>query len=256
MESCDSKKGGSTKGDPKAQPPITPQPTERVIYCIDLDDEMKNQEYHKKRSPLKTRLDVVKHLISITTAVKLKINPKHEFALAVMTDTTIFFQDFTNSKDTLVERLSSLTTQGSFGSFCMASVFKLLDDFRVPLDPEGKMVDRLPPYTYRLVFIYGRSDVVPSWGSSEDTGIASKYLSSPWVGFDCVYLHKKAGSKNNAQGVFDFIVALETLAKARSQCYIFESTSSLTRLQGAFAKLIAALVQRPPLDSYGASLRG
>lgn len=223
---------------------------ERLVFCIDLCNEMNGIEFSKSRKNTFTRLDLVKHMLKMFVHLKHKMNPRHEFAIVCLTDAAIWFQDFTSDVELLAKKVSTLQTQGDFPRFNMSSVFDLFAK-KVAL-PQVTMEDLKrggADYLYRVLFIYSRTTVVPEWIDGRE--MADRLLATPVFFFDGLYLHKKPSKENNPQGVYDFLTDIESLEE---NSYFSETHQSLRRIYTNFTLLLANPLQRPEQDKFKTTL--
>ncbi|ELR25145.1 uncharacterized protein ACA1_288660 [Acanthamoeba castellanii str. Neff] len=229
---------------------------ERLVFCIDLCNEMNGIEFSKSRKNTFTRLDLVKHMLKMHAAtlrfvhLKHKMNPRHEFAIVCLTDAAIWFQDFTSDVELLAKKVSTLQTQGDFPRFNIAKKVALPQVTMEDLKRGGA------DYLYRVLFIYSRTTVVPEWidGREKRTShngthafldvfeMADRLLATPVFFFDGLYLHKKPSKENNPQGSLE------------ENSYFSETHQSLRRIYTNFTLLLANPLQRPEQDKFKTTL--
>jgi len=220
---------------------------EKRVFCVDLCGEMDSLDFARgKSSP--TRLDLVKSALRLFVYTKQKINQDHEFALVLLTEKANWFLDLTTDLELFCKKLTAIQTQGEWSGFDLASLFDLM---RVKF-PEILSTQNISAthYTYRAIFLYSRSDTIPSF-PSQQTKMCQQVLDSPIFFFDILYLHSKPGRDNKPQDVYDFITELE--GKDHNP-YFFENSTSSRKFLAHMSHLLAHPLQRPP--EYKTSLTG
>jgi len=216
---------------------LIPHRKERIIFCIDLNQEMENTVLKGKiEGP---RIEWLKTLLCRFFQMKNFIDPRHEFAIICLTDVAVWYMDFTNDYPKFMKFVRDLTTiQENWPSFDVESLFKLLEERN--LKPTGS------DHLLRIIFIYGRSSVIPSVNKSE---LVKSYLQDPNFAFDALYLHEKSSPENKIQQVYNEIVSMEL---EEQNFYFYETSKSSKRLTSAMFQLLAQPGQRPmqSIDPY------
>jgi len=218
--------------------------TERIIFCIDLNNEMDSLDFSRGASNKKnypTRLDLIKCALRIFVNTKQKINPNHEYGIIALTDGAIWYQDLTTDVDIFAKKLNSLQSQGEYNSCNLNSLFELLNT----KFPEIVTASTSPPKViYRTILIYGRSNVIPSLQRS---ALIKRVLSSPVFYFDALYLHSKPSKDTCPQEIYDFITEIECNAHIQ---YFFENSTSLRKFFLHCTHLLAHPLQRQEQDTF------
>eukprot|EP00736_Rhodelphis_marinus_P008831 Rmarinus@m.24456 len=234
-----------------------PHCPEDFVFCIDLCNEMDNanlsygkvQPTNGPNSGTLTRLDVVRQGITLLVQTKAALDNRHRFALCTLLNEAQWCLDLTDAKSFL-EHLSLLQPAGDFRSFNMNSLGETLQRHC------GSNLQPETPRLLRVVFVYGRSSVVPTFSAPEGRGSILRQLCSlPMCYFDCVYIHDVPSDTNHCQEVFDVFLDMEDQARMTDRhTYLFETSKSARKVHLAFAKLVTHPLQRKPLEEHVATL--
>jgi len=209
---------------------------EKLIFCIDLSDEVDSLEFARGgKTP--TRLDLIKAALRVFVYAKQKMNPNHEFAICALTETAVWFLDFTTDIELFIKKLMTLQSQGDFQVFKMGSLFDLLvNKFPeiIRYQPTGNLVE----HVYRVIFCYARSNTIPALNLEQVQPI----LDCPFFFLDALYLHAKPSKTNKPQEVYDFITEIEGKDHIS---YFFENSTSAKKFYLHTTHLLAHPLQRP-----------
>eukprot|EP00850_Spirogloea_muscicola_P025677 SM003899S14267 [mRNA] locus=s3899:20:1296:+ [translate_table: standard] len=175
-----------------------------------------------------TRLDAVRQGLLLFVHAKLRADPRHRFAVATLGDGPAWrLRHFTGDVDAVSSALRSLSSGGMFLTCDLAALFRMVGKEARRTTASGRVL--------RLVIIYCRSNVVPSFSSTPPPasphGGKGVLAAPPPRAFtvDAVYLHNRPVAGTNCpQAVYDAIIStLEAVSEHES--YIFESASNLAR---------------------------
>jgi hypothetical protein len=233
---------------------LNPFVPERIIFCLDLTDESHAHEFSKfKKGP--SRFDTMKYALRSFVQIKQKMSSRHEYALCALKTTTIWCQDFTSNIDQFLGALMKLDYQQKFEAFDFASLFETIM-IKCPeifeekcMQPQSSQssVHILPPFVYRVILFYARSDVIPAIGSAKESCL--KLLKSPYFFFDVLYLHAKPSKETHPQAIFDFLSEFQStghsLNNIRKSSFMFNDTANLKRFYLHVGQLLAHPLQRP-----------
>jgi len=173
---------------------------------------------------------------------KQKMNPEHEFAICVLTNVAIWYQDLTTDVELFSKKLNNLQAQGDYPSFDISTLFDLINaKFSDVLSGKTRATC---DHVYRVIFIYCRSATLPSGFPS---ALCMKILDSPTFFFDALYLHSKPAKDNRPQEVYDFITDIEGKDHI---CYYFENSTSIRKFHLHVAHLLAHPLQRPDQSAF------
>eukprot|EP01112_Ceratiomyxa_fruticulosa_P016109 TRINITY_DN4833_c0_g1_i1.p1 TRINITY_DN4833_c0_g1~~TRINITY_DN4833_c0_g1_i1.p1 ORF type:complete len:836 (-),score=198.17 TRINITY_DN4833_c0_g1_i1:84-2591(-) len=112
----------STSFCPDEETPTGSLPTERIIFCIDLDREI---DFLFKKGP---RLDHIKKAIRMFVRVKLLDQKQTQFAIMVLRLSSYWVQDFTSDYNTIKDKLNQLSRmEESLSEFDMTTLFDLVE---------------------------------------------------------------------------------------------------------------------------------
>ncbi|XP_045158259.2 BRISC and BRCA1-A complex member 1-like isoform X2 [Mercenaria mercenaria] len=211
---------------------------EKIIFCIDASVEMEKMTFRSRAGDKLSPKQLVKKGLAMFLQSKARIDRKHEFALILMQETAIWVRDFTrNPRDIQLALDDNLDPP--FCETCdMGSVFdKIADKVELP-HIEGNPEIIPPPYTVRLVFIYGRSHCVLEFPKKESYNILNL---SPHFFLDALYLHEPPSQENKCQEVFDTVCDLDI----KGLSYILGASRNPTKVYDSMAQLLAHPLQRP-----------
>jgi len=215
--------------------------SEKIIFCIDLCNEMENLDFRPTLNKLvvPSRLELIKAALRMFVHTKQKMNPNHEFAICVLLEDATWFQDFTSDIEIFSKKLQILQSQGDFQTFNLTSLFKILKD-KIPEILNINNTRTTTESVYRTIFVYSRSNTVPHMTEESQKEI-QEILNSPIFFFDVLYLHSKPSKENKPQEVYDM---LTNLNNERDIFYFYENSSSIRRLQLNVASLLSHPFQR------------
>eukprot|EP01095_Lingulamoeba_sp_RSL-Kostka_P012553 TRINITY_DN4996_c0_g5_i1.p1 TRINITY_DN4996_c0_g5~~TRINITY_DN4996_c0_g5_i1.p1 ORF type:complete len:271 (+),score=40.84 TRINITY_DN4996_c0_g5_i1:203-1015(+) len=225
---------------------LQPYRPEKIIFCIDLDNEV-SKDFPKKGYK-HSKLDYIKQLIQNFIHIKQKMSTKHEFALIAFTETSMWYQSFTTDRDVLITNLRRLPAQGNFNTFDLTSLFECIKSniLIYSNDELSKFENNIPTFIYRCIFIYTRPKVIPSF---TDNGLLKDLLLGlPYLFFDTIYIHPKSGFSNKVDKIKKYV------ADISPNDYSFELTNNVRNVFYYFGQLISNGLQREPLDTYKTSL--
>eukprot|EP00743_Colponemidia_sp_Colp-15_P012216 GILK01013831.1.p1 GENE.GILK01013831.1~~GILK01013831.1.p1 ORF type:complete len:230 (-),score=18.04 GILK01013831.1:421-1032(-) len=185
-------------------------------------------------------MDHLKSAVELFVRTKAKLDPRHEYGICVLQETSTWFLSFTSNVELFVEKLRTLSVKGDFKKFEMASLFDAIAAKRVLPD----VTDRSGsiPYVVRMLFIYGRSAVIPNEGRLQNQ--THPVIAHPAFYYDALYLHEKPSDTNNPQAVYDFITSFEPDEQLQKFSFFFECSSNVARLYKNMAALLAHARQR------------
>eukprot|EP01121_Diplochlamys_sp_Union-15-3_P005267 TRINITY_DN15596_c0_g1_i1.p1 TRINITY_DN15596_c0_g1~~TRINITY_DN15596_c0_g1_i1.p1 ORF type:complete len:241 (-),score=29.38 TRINITY_DN15596_c0_g1_i1:19-741(-) len=224
-------------------PPLLPHVPERIIFCIDLHEEI-DSEFNRQRGKKFSRLDHLKICLRLFAYTKSKMSQKHEFAICCLTTNTIWYQDFTNDLDLLSTKLQRLDSQGKHNSFDLSSVFKVISEKCPEILSTQEKPGVLPEFIYRAIFIYSRSATFPTLNSPDE--LLKQMFDAPYFYFDTLYLHSKPDKNTKPQEIYDFLT--EHLERDEKISYVFENSTNTKRFFLNFGQLLAHPLQRGELS--------
>jgi hypothetical protein len=226
-----------------AEDSLSPCVPERIIICLDLTEESNGHDFSKTKKGA-TRFDVIKNCLRIWVVTKSKINNKHEFAICILGDVCIWYQDFTANADQIINIINKLECQGKSDKFDMSTIFSTINE-KAPdiLHPRSSQ----PPFIYRALLVYCRSTVIPQFLTGKE--LAQQMLDTRAFFFDGMYLHSKPSKENKPQEVYDAITELESDATSKT-AYFFENSTNIKRFHLNMAQMIAHPLQRPDQGDF------
>jgi len=118
----------------------------------------------------------------------------------------------------------------------------LFDQLEKKIEAEIKDISRsnqdFQEYVFRVIFIYGRSNVKPTFIEGEQS---NNLLRRSNFFFDVLYLHDKQTKDNCPQEIFDSLLAVE---RDDSNNLFYETSASLKKILYYMAHLLANPSQR------------
>eukprot|EP01112_Ceratiomyxa_fruticulosa_P014439 TRINITY_DN4133_c0_g1_i1.p1 TRINITY_DN4133_c0_g1~~TRINITY_DN4133_c0_g1_i1.p1 ORF type:complete len:274 (-),score=42.91 TRINITY_DN4133_c0_g1_i1:28-849(-) len=241
----------------REKPSIKPFVPERILFCIDTDDEMMGDELSNRSALLpgvkkSSRLHHIKQILRVFVLSKLRMSQIHEFALCALTTDTHWFCDFTSDSEKIMKAISNIKTAGSHPTYNVSSLFEMVRaKFPIfsPRNSERGVFSRQDSeeFVYRIIFIYSRSNIEPQFISIPKQTLFPQIISHPLLFFDALYVHSKASSSNSVQSIYDTITDISNPEKEgeESRSYFFEASTNLKRLYAHFAMLLVNPLQRP-----------
>ncbi|GMH36042.1 hypothetical protein BSKO_03910 [Bryopsis sp. KO-2023] len=201
-------------------------PPEHVVFAIDMSQEMADKDL--KGFPC-SRLDLVKEGIVTFINAKVRMHSGHRFSVMGLKDVAHWgFKGLDRSPAEAIQFISNLGHHhlGKHESFEIGSIPQLTSELH-------------SEHLLRVVLIYGRSDVTPSW----------KTCTQGQLGMDVLYLHHKPEENINCpQEVYNFLTEVGDAMSNRVEysAYIHElSGQQLKRTQSTLALSISHGSQRP-----------
>jgi len=240
----------------REKPCIKPFIPERILFCVDIDDEMLGDELSNRAGLLpggkkNSRMHHIKQILRMFIYSKMRMSQVHEFALCVLTTETHWVCDFTNDSEKIMKAISNVKTAGSHATFNISSVFELAKNKFPIFWPRGERAifsrSELEDFVYRIIMIYSRSNVEPQFITSPKQTLFPQIMSHPLLFFDALYIHSKPSSSNKVQSIYDTITDIVVNEKEGEdgRSYFFEASTNIKRLYSHFATLLVNPLQRP-----------
>ncbi|XP_076440512.1 BRISC and BRCA1-A complex member 1-like [Babylonia areolata] len=211
---------------------------EKILFCLDFSSEMNETFFRSRVGDQLSALRETKKALRMFIMNKYRINPKHEFALAVFQEDAVWVKGFSKPKD-ILNILDDLVCQQSFpaGDFDLTQLFHTLQENLTLPEIVGDVRFVPPPYVVRVLFIYGRSQRIPLFTDKE---MHHQLEASPYFFLDVLYVHEPPSEDNKCEEIFNRLCELDH----KGLSYILEA-ASLTRLFDSVATLLAHPLQRP-----------
>lgn len=215
---------------------FAPNSPERIVFCIDLDENVAPSSVRQSLP----RLELVKQAVSVFVHTKAAISNLHSYAICALVESALWYLDFTTDADVFLESLSALEMSGTFATFDLNSLYSILAEKLVQAEKDGCIL--------RSILLYTRSSVVPTCSAAANR---LALTTSQRFFYDVVYLHDAASATNRVQEVFDVLVEFE---HSKNESYLFENCTNLRRFYYNVALLVAHPLQRPTQDEFKSSL--
>ncbi|TDH08768.1 hypothetical protein EPR50_G00101080 [Perca flavescens] len=214
---------------------------EKVIICLDLSEEMSLPKLESFNGSKTNALNISQKMIEMFVRTKHKIDKRHEFALVVVNDDSLWLSGFTSDPRELCSCLYDLETNVC-ESFNLEDLLNVIRQ-KIELPSMDNVQTIPPPYVVRTVLIYSRNAGQLQFNPSE---AVSKMLQSPYFFFDVVYLHNGVEEQGDDTSWRDNYTSFCNL-DSKGMCYRFEVSMSgpAIELHNCMAKLLAHPLQRP-----------
>ncbi|XP_031164318.1 BRISC and BRCA1-A complex member 1 [Sander lucioperca] len=214
---------------------------EKVIICLDLSEEMSLPKLESFNGSKTNALNISQKMIEMFVRTKHKIDKRHEFALVVVNDDSLWLSGFTSDPRELCSCLYDLETNVC-ESFNLEDLLNVIRQ-KIELPSMDNVQTIPPPYVVRTVLIYSRNAGQLQFNPSE---AVSKMLQSPYFFFDVVYLHNGMEEQGDDTSWRDNYTSFCNL-DSKGMCYRFEVSLSgpAIELHNCMAKLLAHPLQRP-----------
>ncbi|KAF1385490.1 hypothetical protein PFLUV_G00108320 [Perca fluviatilis] len=214
---------------------------EKVIICLDLSEEMSLPKLESFNGSKTNALNISQKMIEMFVRTKHKIDKRHEFALVVVNDDSLWLSGFTSDPRELCSCLYDLETNVC-ESFNLEDLLNVIRQ-KIELPSMDNVQTIPPPYVVRTVLIYSRNAGQLQFNPSE---AVSKMLQSPYFFFDVVYLHNGVEEQGDDTSWRDNYTSFCNL-DSKGMCYRFEVSLSgpAIELHNCMAKLLAHPLQRP-----------
>ncbi|KAJ8657713.1 hypothetical protein O0I10_006528 [Lichtheimia ornata] len=223
------------------KPPIT----RRIIFCIDVTDEMNETmgpsiDGSIEQTLLLTtsRLETVQFLVKRYVAMNSMISPQDSYGIILLAEEATWYMDFTKDIGLISSAVDVLqTTSRGNKQFDADSLFNVIENHTDLVNPDI--------YTQVLVF-YGRTENVPLCR----TNIAKSICGYPQFVLDVLFIHGPvSGREENCQRVYDFWI--ETSKRGWFFEFARLGRSALTK---TMAQLTAHPLQRGDQDKIAEPL--
>ncbi|KAJ1653609.1 hypothetical protein IWQ61_006302 [Dispira simplex] len=203
---------------------------EHIVLCVDVSREMEEGLAGATTIHPTTRIAHTKRLLKAFIQAKGQLTPgmQHRFALVLLKEQAEWLMDFSTDSGLLAAVIDEIVTTGYYPRFKADSLFSVLH----------QNVQRLGIPKFRVICIYGRSNVLPECPQ----GVIRQHLNRPQFTLDFIYLHKSKSADNDPQRIYDFWTTLES---DLTPGYFFEITKSSRRYTQAIMKLLANPGVRP-----------
>lgn len=215
---------------------------EKVIICLDLSEEMSLQKLESFNGSKTNALNISQKMIEMFVRTKHRIDKRHEFALVVVNDDSLWLSGFTSDPRELCSCLYDLETNVC-ESFNLEDLLNLILQ-KIELPSMENVQTIPPPFVVRTLLIYSRHAGQLQFSPSD---AVSKMLRSPYFFFDVIYLHNGADEQmdehNSWRDTYEAFCSLDT----KGMCYRFEVSicGPAIELHNCMAKLLCHPLQRP-----------
>ncbi|CAG5131210.1 unnamed protein product [Candidula unifasciata] len=211
---------------------------EKIIICLDLNEEMDTSVFRSRAGDKYTGLELAKRAIKMFVMHKSQINPKNQFSFLIFHEESTMIQSFTPRAQDILNTLDEIEIETQMsGPLNLSHLFETVkENIELPVvDGDPRVIS--PPYVVRVILVFGRSNCVPVVTSTK----AQRELeSSPYFFTDVLYIHDPPSENNKCEEIFHTLCDLDH----NGMSYIFEQ-SKYTPVLNSSAKLLAHPLQRP-----------
>uniref|UniRef100_T1JKD2 BRISC and BRCA1-A complex member 1 n=1 Tax=Strigamia maritima TaxID=126957 RepID=T1JKD2_STRMM len=175
---------------------------ERIIICLDISSEMTDSNFRLPDGSIRTFFNAVKQAVIMYIHTKHLIDPRHQFALVLLSDQAVWLGDFSNDPQMIIGLIKEVHDTITCDSMRILPIPTRLPLMEVTMErvqlPQVKFSDVIPPdYIIRAILLYGRSQCIPQFDFDQ---VAQKdLLESKYFFLDTIYLHKKAVDGNKCE---------------------------------------------------------
>ncbi|XP_033117056.1 BRISC and BRCA1-A complex member 1-like [Anneissia japonica] len=213
---------------------------EKIVICFDLSPEVDRVEFIGRDGTPYNPSALIRSVLNVFIQTKNSINPKHEFALVLLQEKAVWFQDFTNDLNDIIGDLYDLDLEKpDCEEFDLTSLFEVLYQNVVLPPVEGDIESLPPPYIIRTIMVYGRSKCIPTFAANRQ--VCEHFLKSPYFFMDVFYIHETPTDENKCKEVYDVFLDLDE----QNRSYINEVGKNITQLHDKMAMFLAHPLQRP-----------
>ncbi|GAN08502.1 BRISC and BRCA1-A complex member 1-like [Mucor ambiguus] len=216
----------------KPNKPVYPCTARRIVFCIDVSDEMNKTVRASENGGVKdtnlypsSRLETVKRFLKRYLVInKLIGNDKDEYAIVLLTDVAVWHLGFTVNASIFNTEIDGLS-RDRLRTYTGFDIQSLGDTLNAKLDLQN--VD----YYYQAIVIYGRSSLptLPTNGVIQDMKKRNNFM------LDVLFLHD--GFLNTVQDIYDKWDMLDDLERSGwfYECSLFNGKD---RIAEALSQLI------------------
>ncbi|BFY99359.1 hypothetical protein BsWGS_02399 [Bradybaena similaris] len=211
---------------------------EKIIICLDLNEEMDTAVFRSRAGNKYTGLELAKRAIKMFVMHKSQINPENQFSFLIFHEESTMIHSFTPRAQDILNTLDEIEIETQMsGPLNLSHLFETVqENIELPVvDGDPRVIP--PPFVVRVILVFGRSNCVPVVTSTK----AQRELeSSPYFFTDVLYIHDLPSEKNKCEDIFHTLCELDH----NGMSYIFEQ-SKYTPVLNSSAKLLAHPLQRP-----------
>ncbi|KAJ9577115.1 hypothetical protein L9F63_006323 [Diploptera punctata] len=212
---------------------------EKIILCIDLTEDPNYTPFKLGDGSKYPPLYMIRRVAEIFINSKNLINKNHQFALVVLqSETAAWLRDFTEDPQDIISVLEDMNDTHQADIFDLTSFFDVIND-HITLPHVSEPTVCTPPYTVRVVLLYGRSHCVPKFVHGRQS--FNLLVSSEYFTLDILYIHEDPSEKNSCEEIFSVLCELDD----RGFSYVLDVPRNTTKLHDNMAKLLGHPLQRP-----------
>ncbi|KAK0082757.1 hypothetical protein PV325_009910 [Microctonus aethiopoides] len=212
---------------------------EKILIIIDTVRESDCTPFEFGCGAKYSPLEVIKRAVQFFICTKSTINPKHEYALMILSaDSAKLICDFTNDGKKLLNTLKEIQEiilSDAVECFDLDTCFQII--------PEFSIVNGIyPTHVNRVILIYTRSNCVPVFHTTNNFEM---FMMHKYYFFDALFVHEPPSDDNGSEYIYAKLSELDI----KNNSWIFEVGRNAAQLHTQMAKLLAHPLQRPKQDS-------
>lgn len=207
---------------------------EKIVLCLDVSTEMESLQFRMKIRDKVSFVTLIKKALGIFFRSKHMINPLHEYALMVLSNTAFWMSDFCSDPMKILTFVDDLSNPVICDTCELSSILdELQKHVVIPRVSDGCS----PPYIVRVILIYGRSMCIPQLNRKPHH---YEMESSNCFCVDVLYVHDPPTCENNCEKIFEVLCDLDEFGTS----YILEASKNPTKVFDCMAQLLAHPLQR------------
>jgi hypothetical protein len=233
---------------------------ERIVIVLDCSADM-SKEYSNVDACRdhgivgESRLEVVRELLCNFVGLKSRLHERHEFALcSIGSDAQLQWKlDFSASVSRVCKHLSAATpspgvaASSSSGNnktvFDVSALFELLSERFDSSVLSARADDELPPYVYRVLFVYGSDARSPHFVAPLSRK-AQALRDASYCFFDAIYVHSSAPERaKSVQAIYDALTS--SMGANATSYWLANPCGQIDALLLGFGVMLASPLQRP-----------
>lgn len=212
---------------------------EKILIIIDTVRESDCTPFEFECGAKYSPLEVIKRAVQFFICAKSTINPKHEYALMILTaDSAKLICDFTNDGKKLLNTLKEISEtilSDAVEYFDLDTCFQIISEFSI-------VSGIYPTHVNRVILIYTRSNCIPTLYTRNNFEM---FMKRKYYFFDSLFVHEPPSDDNRSECVYAKLNQLHI----KNNSWIFEVGRNAAQLHTQMAKLLAHPLQRPKQDS-------
>ncbi|XP_008545482.1 BRISC and BRCA1-A complex member 1 [Microplitis demolitor] len=211
---------------------------EKILFIIDTTKEATITPYEFESGKTIPPLKLIKRAVEMFIHAKSTINRSHEFAIMTLSaESPSWLCDFTNNIKQVINVLNSIT-DSPLGDEDQ-HICDLTQCFGMALDKiDLQQHPTIPTYVTRVIFIYGRSQIITSISDPVCFDLLVKH---PHFFLDALFVHEPPSDDDDCEKIYGELQRFDT----KENSFILEVGRVSAALFSSMARLVAHPLQRP-----------